>query len=151
MDKILQAHVSSIPSLYSHSNSNSTKPFSSTHTSGPGKQRFSSKPRFSNSKNYNKAPSNTFSFWVQCQICGKYGHTALHCWHRFDSSTPSQITANTTHFSSSLSDDEPSILGPQLLFMILFGTLIVVRLITLLLTTLIFPQKHHTHVRKKLL
>jgi len=56
-----------------------------------------------------------FSSRVQCQICGKYGHTALHCWHRFDSSTPSQVNANSTHFSSPLSDDEPSILGTQLL------------------------------------
>lgn len=20
----------------------------------------------------------------QCQVCGKHGHTALECWHRFD-------------------------------------------------------------------
>jgi len=78
VDQILQAHVSSVPSSFSQSNYNSTKPFSSTHTSGLGKQRFSSMTRFSNSKNYNKVPSNTFSSRVQSQISGKYGHTALH-------------------------------------------------------------------------
>jgi len=46
---------------------------------------------------------------VQCQICGKYGHTDLHCWHKFETSSSSQVSANTSHFSS-LSDDEPSIL-----------------------------------------
>jgi len=111
VDHILQANVSSVPSSFSPYNSSSANHHLSFYPFGHGKQRFYSKPRFSTSKNFTKIPSNLSLSRVQCQICGKYGHTTLHCWHRFDSSTPSQVTANTAHFSTSLSDDEPSILG----------------------------------------
>jgi len=111
VDQILQASVASVPHSFSHYNSSSTNYPSSFHPTAPAKQRFYSKPRFTPSKNFPKMPSNSSSTRVHCQICGKYGHTALHCWHRFDSSTQSQVTANTAHFSTSLGDDEPSILG----------------------------------------
>ena len=111
VDHILQANVASVPSSFSPYNSSSTHSSSFFRPSGHAKQRFYSKPRFQSSKNFPKISSTASSSRVQCQICGKYGHTALHCWHRFDSSTPSQVTANTAHFPSSFCDDEPSILG----------------------------------------
>ena len=111
VDQILQANVSFVPSSFSNTNYTRTKPFSSNYTSDNDKQRFSSKPRFSNSKNYKKMPPNTFSSCVSSQICEKTRHTTLHCRHKFDTSSHSQVIANTTHFALSLSDDEPSILG----------------------------------------
>ena len=48
---------------------------------------------------------------VQCQLCFKFGHTALTCWTRSDSIIPSPIYANISSFQPVLHDPEPSILG----------------------------------------
>jgi len=149
IDHILQANVAFVPHSFSHYNSSSTNYPSFFRPAAPTKQRFYSKPRFTPSKNFPKMPSNSSSTRVQCQICGKYGHTTLHCWHRFDCSTQSQVTTNTAHFSTSLSDDEPSILETPILFMTRFGILIVVPPTISLPTTTISPQPLLIQVRKR--
>ena len=145
VDHILQANV---PSSFSPYNSSSTNHHPSFRPSGLVKQRFYSKPRFPASKNFTKMPSNSSSSLVQCQICGKYGHIALHCWHRFDFSNPSQVTANTGHFLHLLVMMNFRSSKPPILYMTLFGILIVVPPIISLLTATIFQPQPCTQVRK---
>jgi len=83
---------------------------------GPFRNQHPSKTNRSfGSRNPNKQSSTpTFNLQnprTQCQICNKFGHSALNCWYRYESS-PSTINANTSQFTSSTQDnEEASILG----------------------------------------
>lgn len=47
---------------------------------------------------------------VQCQICGKNGHSALNCWHQYEQDNSTSITANSSQLFPSC-DNDSSILG----------------------------------------
>jgi len=85
--------------------------------------RFSYKPssRYSRSNgprpfhrdSWTTSPSGSWkSNRVRCQLCSKFGHHALQCWHWTSKPSSSKVIANTSQFSTlSLDDGEPSILG----------------------------------------
>ena len=75
------------------------------HFNGP-------RPPLKNSWIASSVPNSSFSARVQCQLCQKFGHTALECWHCFDTNLSSHINANSSQFYSSDNDSgEPSLLG----------------------------------------
>ncbi|KAI5386789.1 hypothetical protein KIW84_073072 [Lathyrus oleraceus] len=55
-----------------------------------------------------------------CQLCGKYGHVRIDCWHHFDDHfTPTQAHTKPRHFSNMSSDKlEASTYDPQALSLI---------------------------------
>jgi len=56
-------------------------------------------------------PNSSFSARVRCQLCQKFGHTDLKCWHQFDTNLSSHINANSSQFYSSDNDSgQPSLL-----------------------------------------
>lgn len=50
---------------------------------------------------------SSFSNKPQCQVCGKYGHMAWQCYHRFNSQFVSPFSSNSSNYSHSPSTPSP--------------------------------------------
>jgi len=82
------------------------------HNNNNNKRLNGPRPLTKNSSTTSSMPNSFLSACVQCQLCQKFGHTALESWHRFDANLSSHINANSSQFYSSDNESgEPSLLG----------------------------------------
>jgi len=62
-------------------------------------------------RSYWQTPSTSNSLKIQCQICNKFGHTAITCWHKYESGSQTSISANHSQCLSPEHSDTSSLLG----------------------------------------
>jgi len=79
-------------------------------------QNYQKIPRFSGKTGSTRIFNNSSNSWHQdrswqpdrpyCQICGKQGHIATHCWHRYDPNNLNQPQVNVSQlpFTDSATD-----------------------------------------------
>jgi len=101
---MVQAHMTSTSD--DHSRISSRPPSNSFRG---GRFRFTRGGR-SSSRNPSRHNNTYTTTRVQCQICGKNGHSTVDCWHRYDQGSSPQINANSAQFFST-EDTTSSILG----------------------------------------